>query len=87
MHVIGCLGFLCVGVFVGFGAKILCNIIGFVYPMYKSFQAIEKTGMGVTKFPGQKFSEADFHDCVNVLMYWVVYTFFTLGQHLGYSTL
>merc|ERR1740117_2232277 len=68
----------CVLIFFGFGADILTNIIGFIYPMYKSFQTVEATGFGVSK-PDKELTVDELKQrldsCVRILMYWVVYTF------------
>ena len=45
--------------------------------MYKSFQAIEMTGLGVHEVEGGA-TEENLARCVNLLKYWVVYTFFTV---------
>ncbi|KAL0587594.1 hypothetical protein ABG067_002890 [Albugo candida] len=50
-------------VFFGFGAKLICNIVGFIYPAYTSFKAIESD----TKA-----------DHVQWLTYWVVYACFNV---------
>jgi len=49
-------------VFFGIGAGSLCSIVGFVYPAFKSFEAIEKKGRDDTQW----------------LIYWVVYAFFSI---------
>ncbi len=45
------------------GAGSLCSIVGFVYPAYKSLEAIETKGRG---------------DDTQWLIYWVVYSFFSI---------
>lgn len=50
-------------VFFGVGAGTLCAIIGFVYPAFQSFMAIENKNKG---------------DDVQWIVYWVLYTFFSI---------
>jgi hypothetical protein len=50
-------------IFFGVGAGVLCSIVGFTYPAFKSFEAIE------TKTKG---------DDIQWLVYWVIFAFFSL---------
>jgi len=50
-------------IFFGVGAGVLCSMVGFVYPAFKSFETIE------TKTKG---------DDVQWLVYWIVFAFFSL---------
>jgi receptor expression-enhancing protein 5/6 len=61
--VIGIAFLLLIIIFFGVGAGSLCSIVGFVYPAFKSFEAIE------TKVKG---------DDTQWLVYWVIFAFFSI---------
>mmetsp|Transcript_6040 Transcript_6040/g.9116 ORF Transcript_6040/g.9116 Transcript_6040/m.9116 type:complete len:182 (-) Transcript_6040:133-678(-) len=50
-------------IFFGVGAGVLCSIVGFVYPAFQSFEAIEHKAKG---------------DDIQWLVYWVVFAFFAV---------
>ncbi len=52
----------------GFSAGTICSIIGFLYPAIKSLHAIEST----------KQSKANNPDVTQWLIYWVIYSFFSI---------
>jgi receptor expression-enhancing protein 5/6 len=56
---------LAVLVFFGMGAGSLCNLVGFLYPAWKSFQAIESNIKG---------------DDTQWLIYWIVYSCFSIME-------
>ena len=60
---LGALGFLIMFFFFGFGASFMANIVGFLYPAYASFQAIESKGKD---------------DDTQWLTYWLVFGVFSL---------
>lgn len=62
LSVLGAFGFLLI-VFFGLSAGTICAIVGFLYPALKSFQALEHRASG---------------DVTQWLIYWVVYSFFSI---------
>jgi len=55
----------------GIGAKAVASIVGFVYPLYESFQSLKRKGQ-----PGADAEESQW------LTYWCVYSSFTLVESL-----
>ena len=50
-------------IFFGVGAGVLCSMVGFLYPAFKSFEAIEHKTKG---------------DDIQWMVYWVVFAFFSV---------
>lgn len=53
------------------GAKLLVDIVGFVYPAYQSFKSMDSTGAGSAQITG---------DDTQWLTYWVVFSFLTIVE-------
>eukprot|EP00116_Pleurobrachia_bachei_P011953 sb/3472215/ len=59
--VMGVVGFTAVWLAIGYGSPFLCDFIGFIFPAYLSFKAVES---------------ADTRDDTQWLTYWIVYSYF-----------
>jgi len=64
--VLGALGFVVVWLAIGIGSSLLCNVVCFVYPAYKSFKAVESP-------------QGD--DDTQWLTYWIVYSTFNILEY------
>jgi len=62
---LGLAGILCLWLYAGVMASLVCNIIGFAYPAYKTVKAIESN---------------DKDDDTEWLMYWVVFSAFSCAE-------
>lgn len=60
-------GFLFISLVFGWGAALICNVVGFAYPAYKSFKAVESQSTDETKL---------------WLTYWVVFSLFFFLEYL-----
>ncbi|GAW80656.1 hypothetical protein, conserved [Plasmodium gonderi] len=65
--IVGVSGFLLISLIFGWGAALICNILGFAYPAYQSFKAVESQSKDETKL---------------WLTYWVVYSLFFFFEYL-----
>jgi receptor expression-enhancing protein 5/6 len=63
--VLGLVGVAVLWLMFGFGAQLLCNAIGFLYPAYMSIKALESSNKD---------------DDTQWLMYWVVFAGFSVGE-------
>jgi len=66
--VLGVVGFTIIWLAIGYGSPFLCDIIGFIFPAYLSFKAVES---------------ADTRDDTQWLTYWIVYSYFGLLEFFG----
>jgi len=64
--VLGALGFVVVWLAIGIGSSLLCNVVCFLYPAYKSFKAVESP-------------QGD--DDTQWLTYWIVYSTFNILEY------
>ncbi|KAI4838924.1 protein YOP1 [Plasmodium brasilianum] len=60
-------GFLLLSLIFGWGAALICNVVGFAYPAYQSFKAVESQSKDETKL---------------WLTYWVVFSLFFFIEYL-----
>ena len=88
---LGLFAFLILYLIIGYGASLIVNLLGFLYPVYKSYVQ-EKSNFGVKNNLKNKNKFVKIHSCKAIdsdekdddtqwLTYWVVYATFTILEH------